>query len=70
MLEYPGDQNSVSLEMVQANLEMIHDPLAIWQASAVKNGMFVGLAHPLQTGKNSGGQFDHGEDRHPGINIG
>lgn len=50
---YPDDQNSVTLEMVKTNLELIRDPRVNWQASAVKNGMAVGLANPLQTGKQA-----------------
>ena len=53
MVEHPDEQNSVTFEMVKANLELIHDPRVSWQASAVKNGMPVGLARPLQTGKQA-----------------
>ncbi len=53
VVQHPDDQNSVTLEMVKANFELIHDPRVSWQASALKNGMPVGLANPLQTGKQA-----------------
>ena len=51
LVEYPGEQNSLGLEIVRTRFELIRDPRVAWQASVIKDGMAVGLAHPLQTGK-------------------